>query len=438
MSQMIKRAKLAVLLSLAAAMICGGCGDKNEGKTVIRFMRFSSPELNPVYDKIVADFEKKHPGVKIRQEETSNQVQLQTQMAGNAAPDVIAIANKSLADLGTRGTLLDLRPYIKRDGYDTGDFYSQAFDEGSVPSGAIYGMPTTGGPEILYYNKELFDKAGLAYPDAGWTWEDFLKAAKALTKGGTGNGRISQYGTSNSASGWTGSLSWLWGAGADLMNDDLSKCVVNSPGSIAAMQFLVDLEKRYKVAPGTIAATEMGGDREIFMLGRLGMFIYLPWNCLNQFAACKNLKWDMAPVPNGPQGRYPRYTGESYTIWSGSKQKELAWELVKIMSGKEVSAMLAERNWMPARKSVAASTHFVKADTPWHEEAYLESMKYARAVPSIPYLGGGGGKLAGIWNTEMVKALLGEQPVAKALSSIENQLNKVLAEERARYAKNGR
>jgi len=436
----VKRVKIAVLLFFAAAMICGGCGggDAKNEKIVLRFMRFSSPELNSVYDKIIADFEKEHPHIKIRQETTIRQAQLQTQMAGNCAPDVIYIANKTLADFGTRGTLVDLRPYIKRDGYDTDDFYPQAFAEGSVPSGEIYGMPATGGPEVLYYNKALFDKAGLAYPDAGWTWEDFLKAAKTLTKDRNGDGRIDQFGTSTMASAWSVSLSWLWGAGADLMNDDLSKCVVNSPRSIAAMQFLVDLENRYKVAAGTSAIAEMGGSRDVFMYSRLGMFIYLPWNCLNQFAACKDLKWDMALVPRGPQGRYPCYTGESFTIWSGSKHREAAWEFVKFLCRKEASILFAERNWMPARKSIATSAHFIKAGTPWHEEVYLESMKYARAAPSIPYLGGGGGKLTGIWDTEIVKALLEEQTVAGALDRIEDQLNKVLAEEKARYKKNGR
>jgi multiple sugar transport system substrate-binding protein len=425
--------KTVVVLLMVALISSSGCGrrEKTEGKIVLRFMRFTSVEVNPIYEKIVADFEKNHPSIKIKEEIGVRQEQLQTQMAGNSAPDVIHFANKSLADFGTRGTLLDLREYIKRDNYNIEDIYPQAFKEGSVPSGAIYGMPTTGGPEVLYYNKDLFDKAGLNYPDENWTWDDYLEAAKALTKDINQDGRIDQYGTTVGVSGWCGSLPWLWAAGGDLMNDDVSKCIVNSPEAQTAIQFLVYLDK-HKAAVKSSSATEMGGGREMFMTGKLGMFIYLPWNTLNHLAKCKSLRWDMALVPKGPKGRFPRYTGECFSIWIGSKHKEESWEFIKYLCSKEVSILFAKSNWMPARKSVAESAYFIKEGTPYHEEIYIESMKYARALSSIPYLGGQGGRMAGIWETEITLTLLEKQTVAKALERIEKQVNAVLDEERIR------
>jgi multiple sugar transport system substrate-binding protein len=429
----LNREKIAILL-ISLVIISGGCSSKErteENIVTLRFMHFTSPELAPIYEKIVADFEKNHPNIRIREEIGVAQTQIQIQMAGNSAPDVIHLANKSLADFGTRDTLVDLRPYIERDNYDIDDFYSQAFEEGSVPSGAIYGMPTTGGPEVLYYNKGLFEEAGLSYPDEDWTWDDYLEAAKALTGDINQDGRIDQFGTTVVGGYWASALPWLWAAGGDLMNKDLSKCIVNSPEAQTAIQFQVDLWNKYKVTPKATYAATMGGGQDMFIMGKLGMFVYLPWNTLNQFAKCKGLRWDMALVPKGSKGRFPRYTGESFSIWIGSNHKEESWEFLKYLCGKEVSALFAEENWMPARKSIAKST-FIKEDTPYHEEVYLESMKYARSLSSIPYLGGQGGRMAGIWSTQIVLVRLGKQTVAEALKKIEKQVNAVLDEERAR------
>lgn len=418
-----------ICLSLSLSAGCGRGGD--DGTITLRLMRFSEPGVDRIYDRLISEFEAQNPGVIVKQEMLIRQEQLQTQMVGNTAPDVILMANKSLADFGTRGMLLDLKPLIDRDSYPVDDIFSQAWDEGGVPGGEVYGLPVTGGPEVLYYNRSLFDAAGLEYPDESWSWEDFLQAAKKLTISDKKTGHRSQVGCSNFGGAWTSALPWIWAAGGDLLNPAMDKVILDSPETRQAIQFLVDLQRRHGVTTSADLGAQ-GSASDLFLSGKMAMFIYLPWNTLNQFAGTKGLSWDMAPVPRGTRGRTPRYSGESFSIWKGSRHQETAWKLARHLCSREAAVLFAERNWMPARKSVAESEHFIKKTTPFHEEVMVLSMEYARALPSIPYLGGSGGKLSSIWSDEMWMAVNGKKTVAEATSAIHKRLSAELAEEKAR------
>jgi len=74
----------------------------------------------------------------------------------------------------------DLTPYIEKTKFDLADYWPGALESTSF-DGKVYGLPRDSGVEVLYYNKDDFDKAGLKYPTDDWTWDDLRKAAEALT-----------------------------------------------------------------------------------------------------------------------------------------------------------------------------------------------------------------------------------------------------------------
>ncbi|MFA5857443.1 MAG: sugar ABC transporter substrate-binding protein [Elusimicrobiota bacterium] len=422
----MKKLLSCFLTLFVAALFLPSCAKKDTN--VLRVMYYSCAELNPLWQQTVAEFQKKHPGIKVRMELIVNQVQLQTQMAANAAPDVIYIASKSLADFGKRGALLDLREYIYRDKYDIDDIVKPAFDESAVPTGEIYGIPVTGGPEVLYYNKTLFDTAKVAYPTPSWTWKEYADAAKKLTVDTNKDGTDDQKGTLAPITYWAGALPWIWPAGGDMFNKDLTRCVVNSKQAQYAMQYWVDLINAKSTTTGT-AMSEMGNSTELFMTNRVAMMVYVPWATISEFCKNQQLNWDVTLPPKGPDGtRVPRYTGESFCIWSGSKYKPESWELVKMLTSKDTAKFIAKAKWVPVRWSVLASPDFIRPDTPYKEEVFVESLKYARGLPSVPKLGGQGGGLAEIWSKNMDLSWRGDLTVPQALKNIEDGVNKLLSE----------
>ena len=111
----------------------------------------------------------------------------------------------------------------------------------------------------LFYNKSLFDAEGLRHPGEGsWTWDDYLKAVKKITKDLDGDGTPDQWGATIDF--WGARLyPWLWSNGADLMSSDLSKCTIDSPDARQALQFLVDLRHKHKSTPSSTSTERNEG-----------------------------------------------------------------------------------------------------------------------------------------------------------------------------------
>ncbi|MDD3927770.1 MAG: sugar ABC transporter substrate-binding protein, partial [bacterium] len=376
-----------ILLPAVAASIIflAGCNGKDNGNTLRIYYTFS-PQVSQYIAGVCKEFESAHPGLKVKAEPVSGSyyTKLQTMMAGGTAPDVIFMQNKSLADYRDRGVLLNLSPYIEKDGYDLGDICRLGFEEGGIKTGEVYGIPVTGSAEVLIYNKDLFDKAGLKYPDQTWTWKDMLEAAKKLTLDTNGDGRIDQYGISTMPGWWAADIAWIWAGGGNVFNKDLSRCVVNNAKARETMQFLVDLSNKYKVTPKGIIGSEVTNVAELFMTNKLGMYVGLPYQALSDFSAVRNLNWDIALMPKSNRGqRMVRYTGECWSVYAGSKHSREAWEMVKYLSSARTAKGLAELNMIPARMSVLKSAAFFKEKTPFKEEKIVEAIADARAVPSL-------------------------------------------------------
>jgi multiple sugar transport system substrate-binding protein len=132
------------------------------------------------------------------------------------------------------GVLENLQPYIEASGYDLDDYWPYLLDSARY-QGDIYGLPRDIEAHVLYYNKKLFDEAGVAYPTEDWTWDDLLVAAEKLTKKDA-SGRVTQYALGMEGGKWP---IWVGQAGG-MMLDDLSnpsKCTLDTPEAIKGLQF---------------------------------------------------------------------------------------------------------------------------------------------------------------------------------------------------------
>ncbi|MBW2121616.1 MAG: sugar ABC transporter substrate-binding protein, partial [Deltaproteobacteria bacterium] len=243
---------LGVLLLCAMAAV-GACQREDRtGKKTIRFTVWGSPTSNQLYREVVEDFERSNPDIRVELMMlpwSHYHRKILTMCAARSRLDVMRLANSYFPLFVEKGALLALDEYIRRDRteIDLGDFFPAAL-MGCEDEGHIYGLPVDIVGWAVFYNRGIFEKAGLAFPDGTWTWEAFLEVARKLTRDFDGDGSIDQYGAYVKVK--LGVIELLAGqSGAMIMNEDNSRCLFDSPEGRAVVQLLYDMRVKYGVVP---------------------------------------------------------------------------------------------------------------------------------------------------------------------------------------------
>ncbi|MCK9524915.1 MAG: sugar ABC transporter substrate-binding protein [Limnochordia bacterium] len=286
-------------------------------------------ELPPNYEVIEA-FEAAYPHIKIETQHApwgSYFDRIQTQMAGGTAPDVMFLNN--IPSYAARGALMPLNDLIEKNNFDLSAYYQELLLPFTY-QGQLHGLPRDNDTTILYYNQDLFDAAGVAYPDDTWTWDDLLEAAKALTVRDE-RGRVTQYGVVLESNKYT---IFIHQNGGELFDDYMnpSQYLGDSPETIEAMQFMGDLINKHGVAPSFAQMLQLGNSTELFASGLVAMAMTnaarVPTFQQSDFS------WGIAPLPMGPSGtRANTMSGAGYVMSSNTKHPEEAWTFLSFLGG---------------------------------------------------------------------------------------------------------
>jgi multiple sugar transport system substrate-binding protein len=279
---------------------------------------------------------------------------------------------------------------------------------------------------LLFYNKDLFDEAGLAHPTDDWTRETLLEAAKALTRRDK-LGRITQVGILPYTP-----YSWVWSAGGRFSDDAMGATYFSDPKTIDALEFFEGLRNRWHVSTRNMSVS--GGDPsavDLFQKGNVAMAISGPW-MLSTYMGIRDFEWDIALFPKGPAGRQTRYAGGGFVIASTCRHKKEAWELLKYLTGTEVGISLGEEfTDIPARRSVAYDV-FANRKVPFDIGVMLKSMEPGHGRIRIfprnerwPYVDR-------LFSEEFSGALVGDKTVREAMQATDRRAKRYLAEKRAR------
>src|SRR5207248_8662362 len=174
--------------------------------------------------------------------------------------------------LASEGVFLPLTDCLKnapaKSAGDVNDYYPDVLSivkQGDV----VYGLPWIAQPVVVYYNKDLFKAAGVAEPKSGWTWDDFVKTAKALTKKDA-SGKVTQW--VFTANGWPPPQMFIWQAGGDEISKDLKTSPIDSPQAIEALKFYLSLAYNPDLAPTADIIKDQGFDA-MFKAGKVAMFM---------------------------------------------------------------------------------------------------------------------------------------------------------------------
>ncbi len=318
-----------------------GTGDSGEG-------------LTPHQD-IIARFEEANPDILVQLEAVAGRdyyARLLTQVAAGDAPDIMQIGDDAVPMFVERGAFTPLDPFIAGDYPLDPTIYLPGVFEPGEWQGQQYLLPKDFSPLAVYYNKRLFDEAGLPYPQDGWTWEDFLETAQALTRDTDGDGKTDVWGVQLPGPWTTGFEYWVAAAGGSLINPTGQTFAdyMDSPETIAAVQFYADLYNEHKVAPLPADMNLFGGGNTEFDNGQAAMRLFGRWP---QAGLKTNPNIDLGVVgpPAGQQRANVLFWG-GFGISSGSKHPEAAWRFLRFYVGEEGAQVW--KDWaLPAVQTVA-------------------------------------------------------------------------------------
>ncbi|MBP5738890.1 MAG: sugar ABC transporter substrate-binding protein, partial [Abditibacteriota bacterium] len=302
--------KIILFLGIICILLAG-CGKKD--KQVRLLITTWEKDEESVYMRAhVKRFEELHPNIKVDVEDCVpwNRMlsKLMITTAGHRSPDVARISSEWFIPLAAKHVLVPLNDLIEKDNFDIGDFYETALDSCTY-DGTLYCLPVALDAYGIYYNKKMFDDAGVPYPDDTWTYDDFVKACQKIGGDYDGDGRQDHW----------GAALWPWNTyllafDGDVLTPDHSKCAVTSENGIAGFQFMVDLIHKYRACPTNEDSANFDKFR-LFTSGKVAMTAGGCWwgdTCTRE---APTIDFDVAPMPKGPRGtRATTLASDSFAV----------------------------------------------------------------------------------------------------------------------------
>jgi multiple sugar transport system substrate-binding protein len=309
----------------------------------------------PMAQQMLEQFHSAHPDIRVffvPDPENFEEKMLADFQAGTA-PDVFQGCCAHFPSWAQKGYALDLRPYVEADlDQATIDDWNPAqYQSFFLSDGRQYGLPKYQGALALYYNKDLFDRYGVEYPDYTWDHDDYLAAMLQLTDDRNEDGKTDQWGSMLDVS-WDRIQMHVNGWGGHLVNpQDPTRCFMARPEAMAAMEWI-----RARMWDDKLMATPLNVQnrttRQAFIAGQVAMVEDGSW-ALKDILAGASFRIGVAAFPAGPARRVTLATTDGFGIYAGTRYPDQAWEVVKFLISQEYGRAMARTNFLqPARASL--------------------------------------------------------------------------------------
>jgi multiple sugar transport system substrate-binding protein len=365
----LPRRKLAVSDDLRSSPVSRLKGATEAAATIeLTYSVWGMPWEDLLFESYYArEFERRHPGVKIRYLRYSGGELVNKYNAWHVRGMGADVMRQHLAyydKMVEQGINAPLDDYVKRDlrDEDIKDFVPQVWQRLKV-KGHLYAVPEDLNQLGLFYNKDIFDAYNrthpndpIPYPDGSWTWEDLRRYADKLTirKGK----RIDVYGFDFSPGAGL-FYAFLFQAGGRVWNEDKTRTLVNSPEGVEVLHFWRTLVRGLHIARPTEMRDSAVGPDKFFEFGRTAMFIDGTWRIPDVKNQAPHLRFGVAPLP---RHRHRATVGGSclWAISAHSPHKDLAWEFIKFLISKESNEKYWDVLWVapPARLSAVFANSF--------------------------------------------------------------------------------
>lgn len=361
-------------------------------------------------------FQQKYPNIKVEMELLAwgdYWQKIRATMAGQESYDTFWMDTYNFTDFASRGGMLDLSPFIQKDGLDFDAMYGKGRMVNVTYEGKVYAVPKDSDDPAVYINKDLFDKYGVAYPSKDWTWDDFKATAQKLNHPEDGVWGF----TTGQLMGGPDWWNWVWQNGGEFLNKEGTEVLLTEEKACNAIKWWYGLVQEGLSPDGNII---MASDptEQIFPTEKAAMIYYGQW-MLAPFAALP-FNLGVVPVPAGPAGKALQLGGLNYAIWSGTSHPNEAWEFVKFMGGQEAMEIQAQAGVIiPALTSAQATWAKTYPDLDL-QGAFLDMMPYGRRPVFVGW----------DWNNEVSRVLMdvwsGNIPIEEGCQAATDAGNAVL------------
>jgi len=386
-------------------------GDDAAGPTSIRYLNFSANDGNEDnLDTIVTAFESEHEDIDVEVETMPYAdyfTALQTAVAGGTVADAFELNYENFVTYAENGSLAALEDV------DT-DVYQSSLIEALNRDGTQYGVPTSFSNVVLFYNKTLFDEAGIEPPTADWTWADEQAAAAQLTDeaaGVWGDYQPISYNEFYKA---------LAQTGGEFFDAERTEATFDSPEGVEAATWLVS-------KAGTTMPTEADGagtpdfDTNLFSEGKLAMWHTGIW----MFGALAEapFEWDVVVEPGDTEKASAMFSN-SAVVSASSEHKAAAQEWVQFLaSSDEAVQTRLDASWeLPPVADESVFAPYTEQTPPANRQAVLDSLDAVVLPPVIERQQ----EMQDIVTEELTSAAAGRVSVEQALASAKERVDALL------------
>lgn len=371
-----RRHVLAWLCVGAAIAICAACSSASDARELTFWGIGREGEA---VAQLLPDFEREHPGVRIRIQQlplTAAHQKLLTAIAGSSTPDISQLGNTWIPELASLDALEPLQDRVAQSKViDERDYFADIWATNRVGN-ALYGVPWYVDTRLLFYRSDLLAKAGFDAPPKDWQqWRAMLAAISQPSQG--------HWGILLPTNEFEQLLVLALQQDEPLLRDDYRYGNFRSAGFKRALAFYVDTFRQRQAPP--ITNVEAGNPWTEFGRGVYAFYLSGPWN-IGEFRKrlpdAQQGDWNTAPLP-GPDGPGASNAGgSSLVIFRASNHKEEAWQLIEYLSRPDVQARFyALLGDMPPRRS-SWENEALRNDP--KARAFREQLERVKATPPIP------------------------------------------------------
>lgn len=366
-------------------------------------------------------YESLNPGVKIEWidlgDVTQRVIKTMALVSSGAAPDILYM-NNNIYTFTVKGVLHPLTEFIEQEEEGFLDYYYDTLLAPLTYKGELYALPQEVSPTVTYYNKTLFEKYDVPLPKDDWTFDEWYETIKAIADAGRddmvyGENIVSSIGLV------TG---WLQRMGVKIYTDDMQQLWLAQPENretvLEAFEWFRKAVQDDKVCPNPAEVTAMGvGFNQAFRNQQIatqaaGLYLLPDFN-----DEPLTFEWDVVKQPLSTDGtRLARAAMLNWGIWSGSQNKELAWDVIKFFTGHEGQMIVAKYNMaLPGARDDEANQLIVDSGFPSNVVAFIDSVDFIENPDSFSLCAT---EMNNLILAEVHSMVLGDQTPEEALDNI--------------------
>lgn len=370
-----------------------------------------------------------HPDVKIEWIDLGDDrvTKTMTLISAGAAPDILYI-NENVVTYASKGVLEPLNQFIEAEGPDyLKGFYKSLIDL-MTWRGQIYAMPQEVSPYVVYYNKTLLDKYGIALPTDEWTFDEWYSKIVEVAKAGKEDMVYGQ----NLLSWADHYLMHLSRMGIEVYDEGSETLWMAKPenreATLKGFQFLADAYLKDFVCPNPSEITAMGeGFSQAFRNQKIAFQTAGMWDIPTYLAEALPFEWDIVMSPYSQDGSRTTRAGIlNWGIYSGSKNKEAAWDVIKFLVGHEGQMIVAKYNMaLPSSYDEEANQLILDSKFPANVAAFEKSVEFVEQGDSFSLAED---EINNALTAELQTMVLGLQTPEEALDNFLSIAENVLAD----------